>query len=253
MVTFINILKWCSSFCLTRARDLSIFNPRAEVGAKTVYNKSACLTPTNTSSYKTYESCILYRDTKTQIWEAATGSHSSEGNCSRSANRFQAWGDKCIQSINTPMESRFYILFQNLQNKFQVQESRISLDTMQSIIYRRIKYILYIADKPWWVLHMYSMYVNFYVQSFLHIQKALFLFFFIYIYIYIYIYLYIEIFHILPTSICTTIMKKKKTFTYMSIHFFFLYYKCIFIKIYLCTKEVFYSLTCSLFSETLSL
>lgn len=60
----------------------------------------------------------------------------------------------------------FYILFQNLQNKFQVQESRISLDTMQSIIYRRIKYILYIADKPWWVLHMYSMYVNFYVHIF---------------------------------------------------------------------------------------
>lgn len=114
------------------------------------------------------------------------------------------------------MQSRFYILFQNLQNKFQVQESRISLDTMQSIIYRRIKYILYIADKPWWVLHMYIMYVNFYVQSFLHIEKALFLFFFVYIYIY----LYREIFHVRPTSICTTIMKKKKTFTYMSIHFF---------------------------------
>ncbi len=88
-----------------------------------------------------------------------------------------------------PVKSRFYILFQNLQNKFQVQESRISLDTMQSIIYRRIKYILYIADKPWWVLHMYSMYVNFYVQSFLHIQKPCF-YFSLYIFIYIYIFIY---------------------------------------------------------------
>lgn len=37
----------------------------------------------------------------------------------------------------------------------------------------------------------------------------------------------------------------------MSIHFFFLYYKCIFIKIYLCTKKgfFFYLLTYSLISE----
>lgn len=67
---------------------------------------------------------------------------------------------------------------------------------MQSIIYRRIKYILYIADKPWWVLHMYIMYVNFYLQSFLHIQKAVFLFFFVYIYLYIFIDLYIYRFFI---------------------------------------------------------
>lgn len=91
----------------------------------------------------------------------------------------------------TQVESWFYVLFQNLQNKFQVQESRISLDTMQSIIYRQIKYILYIADKPWWVLHIYTMYVNFYIQSFLHIQKALYLVFFLYIYI-IYIFIYID-------------------------------------------------------------
>lgn len=101
--------------------------------------------------------------------------------------------NKCMQSINTKIQSRFYILFQNLQNKFQVQESRISLDTMQSIIYRRIKYILYIADKPWWVLHMYIMYVNFYLQSFLHIQKPCFYFS---LYIFIFIYIYIERFFI---------------------------------------------------------
>lgn len=82
-----------------------------------------------------------------------------------------------LLEINRPRLISFYILFQNLQNKFQVQESRISLDTMQSIIYRRIKYILYIADKPWWVLHMYSMYVNLYVQSFLHLQKLCFYFY----------------------------------------------------------------------------
>lgn len=81
---------------------------------------------------------------------------------------------------------------------------------MQSIIYRRIKYILDIADKPWWVLHMYSMYVNFYLQSFLHIQKSCVSISFVYIYLYIFIYLYIEIFNILPTSICTTIIKRKK-------------------------------------------
>lgn len=47
-------------------------------------------------------------------------------------------------------------------------------------------------------------------------------------------------FYILPTSICTTIMKKKNIYIYcMSIQFFFLYYKCIFIKIYLCTKKGF--------------
>ena len=90
---------------------------------------------------------------------------------------------------------------------------------MQSIIYRRIKYILYIADKPWWVLHMYSMYVNFYVQSFLHIQKPCFYFS---LYIFIYIYLYIEIFLILPTSICTTIMKKKNIYIYVNPFFFFI-------------------------------
>lgn len=56
---------------------------------------------------------------------------------------------------------------------------------MQSIIYRRIKYILDIADKPWWVLHMYIMYVNLYVQSFLHIQKAVSIFLCIYLYIYV--------------------------------------------------------------------
>lgn len=51
---------------------------------------------------------------------------------------------------------------------------------------------------------MYIMYVNLYVQSFLHIQKA------VSIFLCIYLYIYIEIFHILPTSICTTIMKKEK-------------------------------------------
>lgn len=56
---------------------------------------------------------------------------------------------------------------------------------MQSIIYRRIKYILDIADKPWWVLHMYIMYVNLYVQSFLHIQKVVSIFLCIYLYIYV--------------------------------------------------------------------
>lgn len=34
----------------------------------------------------------------------------------------------------------------------------------------------------------------------------------------------------------------------MSIHFFFLYYKCIFIKIYLCTKKVFFILFVNIFS-----
>ena len=47
---------------------------------------------------------------------------------------------------------------------------------------------------------------------------------FLCIYLYIYIFIYIEIFHILPTSICTTIMKKRKTFTDMSIHFSPLFY-----------------------------
>lgn len=61
-----------------------------------------------------------------------------------------------------------------------------------------------------------------YVQSFLHIQKAMFLFFFVYIFIYIFIYLYIEIFHILPTSICTTIMKKKNIYICQSIFSFIL-------------------------------
>lgn len=119
-----------------------------------------------------------------------------------------------LQALNKhdQTKSRFYILFQNLQNKFQVQESRVSLDTMQSIIYRRIKYILYIADKPWWVLHMYIMYVNLYLQSFLHIQKAVSIF----LCIYLYLYIYIEIFHILPTSICTTIMKKKNIYIYVN-------------------------------------
>lgn len=50
-----------------------------------------------------------------------------------------------------------FFLFKNLQNMFQVQESRISLNTMQSIIYRRIKYILYTADEPCRGLHMYNM------------------------------------------------------------------------------------------------
>lgn len=103
--------------------------------------------------------------------------------------------DYGFEAINTRIHpsGRFYVLFQNLQNKFQVQESRISLDTMQSIIYRQIKYILYIADKPWWVLHMYSMYVNFYIQSFLHIQKKPCFYFSLYIFIFIYIYLYLYI------------------------------------------------------------
>lgn len=87
---------------------------------------------------------------------------------------------------------------------------------------------------------MYIMYVNFYLQSFLHIQKAVFLFFFVYIYLYIFIDLYIQIFHILPTSICTTIMKKKNIYIYVNPFFLFLYYKCIFIKIYLCTKVFFF-------------
>ena len=105
---------------------------------------------------------------------------------------------------------------------------------MQSIIYRRIKYILYIADKPWWVLYMYSMYVNFYVQSFLHLQKALIQF--------SYLCIYIDIFCVLPTSICTTIMKKKKKkhfYRYVNPFLSLLYYKCISIKIYLCTKKSF--------------
>lgn len=51
--------------------------------------------------------------------------------------------------------------------------------------------------------------------------KAVFLFFFVYIYLFIYIYLYIEIFHILPTSICTTIMKKKNIYIYVNPFFLF--------------------------------
>lgn len=109
---------------------------------------------------------------------------------------------------------------------------------MQSIIYRRIKYILYIADKPWWVLHMYSMYVNFYLQSFLHIQKPCFYFLCIYLYREIYLFIYIYRFLYTPHQHLYYNEKKKKTFTYMSIHFFFLYYKCIPIKIYLCTKSL---------------
>lgn len=124
---------------------------------------------------------------------------------------------------------------------------------MQSIIYRRIKYILYIADKPWWVLHMYIMYVNLYLQSFLHIQKAVSIF----LCIYLYLYIYIEIFHILPTSICTTIMKKKNIYIYVN-PFFILQtyfhknislYKNIFFFIYMNT---FFSKTRSHHSYTTS-
>lgn len=62
---------------------------------------------------------------------------------------------------------------------------------MQSIIYRQIKYILYIADKPWWVLHMYIMYVNFLCTIFFYTYKKL-CFYFLCIYLYIYLYLYIS-------------------------------------------------------------
>lgn len=48
-------------------------------------------------------------------------------------------------------------------------------------------------------------------------------------------------------------MKKKKHLHICQSIFSFLYYKCIFIKIYLCTKKVLYSLTYSLFLETFSL
>lgn len=78
----------------------------------------------------------------------------------------------------------------------------------------------------------YLQYVNFYIQSFLHLQKNLCLYFvFVYIY-FIYIFM-------IPTSICTTIMKN----IYRSVNTLslFLYYKFISIKIYLCTKS-FYSL-----------
>lgn len=114
---------------------------------------------------------------------------------------------------------------------------------MQSIIYRRIKYILYIADKQWWVLHMYSMYVNFYVQSFLHIQKALFLFFFVYIYIQ-------RDFSYTPHQHLYYNNEKEKHLHICQSIFYFLYYKCIFIKIYLCTKKLFFIRQHILFSES---
>ena len=64
-----------------------------------------------------------------------------------------------------------------------------------------------------------------------------FVFNFVFVYIYLYLYRERQRFDIL-TSICTTIMKKKETFTDLPVDFCLLYYKCISIKIYLCTKSL---------------
>lgn len=54
-----------------------------------------------------------------------------------------------------------------------------------------------------------------------YVCKFVFTIFFTYkkavsIFLCIYLYIYIEIFHILPTSICTTIMKKKNIYIYVN-------------------------------------
>lgn len=109
---------------------------------------------------------------------------------------------------------------------------------MQSIIYRRIKYILYIADKPWWVLHMYSMYVNFYVQSFYKYKKHFSIFLCIYLYI-LYIYLYRDFLYTPHQHLYYNIEKKKENHLHICQSIFSFYITNVFfIKIYLCTKKV---------------